>query len=73
MSIRRIGEGGAYILSIVLTGAVIGNAFHQKKQFYPAVVYLTKSSPSLAVSLKLHPLLIVNYYYYLLHICELMN
>ncbi|XP_067938410.1 E3 ubiquitin-protein ligase synoviolin B-like [Watersipora subatra] len=48
-SIRRIGEGGAYTLSVLFTGVVIANAFHQKKQFYPAVVYLTKSNPSLAV------------------------
>jgi len=48
---QRIGEGGAYVLSFVLTTFVIGNAFHQKKQFYPAVVYLTKSNPSLAVSI----------------------
>ncbi|XP_037073412.1 LOW QUALITY PROTEIN: E3 ubiquitin-protein ligase synoviolin-like [Pollicipes pollicipes] len=36
-------------LSVVLTSAVIGNAFYQKKQFYPSVVYLTKSNASLAV------------------------
>lgn len=37
-------------LSFVLTGAVIGNAYYQKKQFYPSVVYITKSNPSMAVS-----------------------
>lgn len=31
------------------TAAVIGNAFYQKQQFYPSVVYLTKSNPSIAV------------------------
>ena len=36
-------------LSFVLTGAVIGNAYYQKKQFYPSVVYITKSNPSMAV------------------------
>ena len=36
-------------LSVLLTSAVIGNAFYQKKQFYPSVVYLTKSNASLAV------------------------
>lgn len=36
--------------SIVLTSLVIGNAFYQKGQFYPSVVYITKSNPSLAVS-----------------------
>ncbi|XP_014664848.1 PREDICTED: E3 ubiquitin-protein ligase synoviolin B-like [Priapulus caudatus] len=35
--------------SIMLTSIVIGNAYHQKKQFYPSVVYLTKSNPSMAV------------------------
>jgi len=33
----------------LLTAAVLGNAFYQKKQFYPSVVYLTKSNPSMAV------------------------
>ena len=33
-----------------LTVAVTTNAWLQKKQFYPTVVYLTKSSPSIAVS-----------------------
>lgn len=36
-------------LSFVLSGAVIGNAYYQKKQFYPSVVYITKSNPSMAV------------------------
>ena len=36
--------------STLATGAVIANAFYQKKQFYPSVVYLTKSNPSIAVS-----------------------
>ncbi|XP_057315015.1 E3 ubiquitin-protein ligase synoviolin B-like isoform X2 [Hydractinia symbiolongicarpus] len=31
------------------TAAVIGNAFYQKQQFYPSIVYLTKSNPSIAV------------------------
>lgn len=35
--------------SVVLTSAVIGNAYFQKKQFYPSVVYITKSNPSMAV------------------------
>uniref|UniRef100_A0A914ZLD8 E3 ubiquitin-protein ligase hrd-1 n=2 Tax=Parascaris univalens TaxID=6257 RepID=A0A914ZLD8_PARUN len=35
--------------SFLLTAATIGNAFLQKKQFYPSVVYITKSSPSMAV------------------------
>uniref|UniRef100_A0A6G1S661 RING-type E3 ubiquitin transferase n=1 Tax=Aceria tosichella TaxID=561515 RepID=A0A6G1S661_9ACAR len=35
--------------SVLLTTAVIGNAFYHKKQFYPSVVYITKSNPSMAV------------------------
>ncbi|CAF1991961.1 unnamed protein product [Rotaria magnacalcarata] len=37
------------LLSFLLTLAVVTNAFYTKKQFYPSVVYLTKSSTSLAV------------------------
>ncbi|CAF0920090.1 unnamed protein product, partial [Rotaria sordida] len=37
------------LLSFLLTTVVITNAFYIKKQFYPSVVYLTKSSTSLAV------------------------
>lgn len=36
--------------SFAITGAVVGNAWLQKKQFFPTVVYLTKSSPCMAVS-----------------------
>ena len=39
--------------SVLLTTAVIGNAFYHKKQFYPSVVYVTKSNPSMAVSIHL--------------------
>ncbi|KAF4104687.1 E3 ubiquitin-protein ligase synoviolin [Onychostoma macrolepis] len=35
--------------SLVLTGAVVAHAYFLKNQFYPTVVYLTKSSPSMAV------------------------
>ncbi|XP_031442732.1 E3 ubiquitin-protein ligase synoviolin isoform X1 [Clupea harengus] len=35
--------------SLVLTGAVVAHAYLLKNQFYPTVVYLTKSSPSMAV------------------------
>lgn len=35
--------------SLALSMGVIGNAFVHKKQFYPSVVYLTKSNPSMAV------------------------
>lgn len=36
-------------ISFLLTFAVIVNAFANKKQFYPSVVYLTKSNSSMAV------------------------
>jgi len=35
--------------SFVLTITVVLNAFFHKKQFYPSVVYLTKSNSSMAV------------------------
>lgn len=38
------------MLSLTLTAGVIGNAYIQKKQFYPSVVYITKSNLSMAVS-----------------------
>lgn len=41
---------GITLISVALTCAVIGNAYYQKKQFYPSVVYITKSNPSMAVS-----------------------
>lgn len=37
-------------VSLALTGAVVAHAYFLKHQFYPTVVYLTKSSPSMAVS-----------------------
>lgn len=40
---------GVTLLSLALTAAVVGNAYYQKKQFYPSVVYITKSNPSMAV------------------------
>lgn len=40
---------GISLLSLALTTVVIANAYYQKKQFYPSVVYITKSNPSLAV------------------------
>lgn len=39
---------------MILTTVVIGNAYYQKKQFYPSVVYITKSNPSMAVSILFH-------------------
>uniref|UniRef100_A0A8C5KE58 E3 ubiquitin-protein ligase synoviolin n=1 Tax=Jaculus jaculus TaxID=51337 RepID=A0A8C5KE58_JACJA len=37
------------VASLALTGAVVAHAYYLKHQFYPTVVYLTKSSPSMAV------------------------
>ncbi|XP_063831352.1 E3 ubiquitin-protein ligase synoviolin B [Ostrinia nubilalis] len=39
----------ATVISLALTTVVIGNAYYQKKQFYPSIVYLTNSNPSMAV------------------------
>lgn len=36
-------------VSFLLTAVVVANAYYQKKQFYPSVVYITKSNPSMAV------------------------
>ena len=36
-------------VSLLMTAAVIGNAYYQRQQFYPSVVYITKSNPSMAV------------------------
>lgn len=46
MKMRALGIS---VISLALTGLVIGNAYYQKKQFYPSVVYITKSNPSMAV------------------------
>jgi len=35
--------------SLVLSTTVVGNAYYQKKQFYPSVVHITKSNPSMMV------------------------
>ncbi|XP_055532925.1 E3 ubiquitin-protein ligase HRD1 [Wyeomyia smithii] len=40
---------GISVMSVALTCLVVGNAYYQKKQFYPSVVYITKSNPSMAV------------------------
>ncbi|VVC28847.1 Hypothetical protein CINCED_3A018772 [Cinara cedri] len=39
----------AVAVSLVLSGCVIGNAFRRKEQFFPAVVYICKSNPSMAI------------------------
>jgi len=35
--------------SLGLTALVLGNAWFQRQQFYPSVVYITKSNPSMAI------------------------
>jgi hypothetical protein len=47
--IFEMRAAGITVTSLALTTAVIGNAYYQKKQFYPSVVYITKSNPSMAV------------------------
>ncbi|XP_066602890.1 E3 ubiquitin-protein ligase synoviolin A isoform X2 [Prorops nasuta] len=42
-------EAGIMVISTALTCAVIGNAYYQRKQFYPTVVHITKSNPSMTV------------------------
>ncbi|KAF5304787.1 hypothetical protein FQA39_LY09564 [Lamprigera yunnana] len=37
------------LITVSLTAIVVANAYYQKKQFYPSVVYLTKSNPSMAI------------------------
>lgn len=43
-----------FLVSAVLSAGVIFNAVVQKKQFYPSVVYISKSNPSMAVSFHLN-------------------
>lgn len=47
---------GISFVSFVLTSIVVANAYYQKKQFYPSVVYITKSNPSMAVSIRANSL-----------------
>ncbi|CAL7949652.1 unnamed protein product [Xylocopa violacea] len=42
-------EASIMLISTALTCAVIGNAYYQRKQFYPTVVHITKSNPSMTV------------------------
>ena len=46
--------------SFALTTAVVTNAWIQKKQFYPTVVHLTKSSPCMAVSTNVKLIFVVD-------------
>lgn len=45
----RVRPEVAVAASFLLTFGVVINAFYHKKQFYPSVVYLTKSNSSMAV------------------------
>ena len=48
--------------SLALSISVMANAYIQKKQFYPSVVYITKSNPSMAVSILYSTtMIIINY------------
>lgn len=47
----RITAGLVTVASFVATAATIFNAFLINKQFYPAMVYLTKSNASMAVGI----------------------
>ncbi|KAM6307744.1 E3 ubiquitin-protein ligase synoviolin [Podargus strigoides] len=56
MVLPRLGRAGEMLCtaavmagSLALTTAVVAHAYYLKHQFYPTVVYLTKSSPSMAV------------------------
>lgn len=57
------------LLSLVITAITIFNAYYQKKQFYPTVVYITKSNPSMTVSPIIYSLLsyfhLINNYFLL--------
>nr|CAG4640752.1 EOG090X03TK [Eulimnadia texana] len=39
----------AVLVTFLLTSVVVGNAYYQKKQFYPSVVHITKSNASMMV------------------------
>lgn len=58
---------GITVISLALTTVVIANAYYQKKQFYPSVVYITKSNPSMAVSIAF---LFLITSYKLVHFCR---
>ena len=47
--------------SVGLTALVLANAWVQRQQFYPSVVYITKSNPSMAVIYLQVELLITNF------------
>ena len=48
-SLSRMRAAMMTAASLALTMTVLGNAWSQRQQFYPSVVYITKSNPSMAV------------------------
>lgn len=46
--------------SFALMAAVIGNAYYKKRQFYPTVVYITKSNPGMAAIYLLAFILVIH-------------
>lgn len=49
LKMARFRSELAVLISFLLTLTVVINAFLHKKQFYPSIVYLTKSNSSMAV------------------------
>jgi E3 ubiquitin-protein ligase synoviolin len=47
----RVSASFVVVASFLSTALTVMNAFFLKRQFYPSVVYLTKSSTSMAVSI----------------------
>ncbi|KRY75653.1 E3 ubiquitin-protein ligase synoviolin B, partial [Trichinella pseudospiralis] len=45
-NIMQVRYGHLLVFSLLLTAAVVFHAFHQRKQFYPSMVYLSKSNAS---------------------------
>ena len=56
----RLSAGLVVAGSFVMTAVTVTNAFLINKQFYPSVVYITKSNPSLAVSLFCYLLFVIS-------------
>lgn len=59
--------------SLALTGAVVAHAYLLKHQFYPTVVYLTKSSPSMAVRAVLKWSPVLHWYFFKSRISDNMR
>jgi len=46
---QHVGGAGITLLCAAMSAVVVANAYHQKHQFYPTVVYITKSNTSMGV------------------------